>query len=329
MPEFIPGATEFTEDDSFGNPAFVLEAMKQFPDVFSALRRETDLNARLGRKRMEGDWSMIMVAFVLSKIVDVEPFYTDHLDSRIWQLAGFRRVPSKQTVWLRLTELEAHADAFTRAANLLIQKAINFDPEIVENVWVDATGFETHAVLEHCCKEKDACREAGGKPATIATRATEELIKEERHKEAVDPPTPGVKAAGAAEEIPAATAPKKKSPKGQDYKYFRIRGHEYRSLDHTSGARSYTPKAGRKKTWFGGYSQVAVSMRVGAPLAINIFKASDQEHAHYKELFAGLDEATGGIKPKNMVLDRGYSVERLRVQHAQRHRLGHPLPQAW
>lgn len=308
-PEWLPGATEFSDDRDLCDPVFVLEAMKQFPDLFAELRAETDLEARLGRKRMEGDWSMVMVAFILSGHVDIEPFCNSFRDSRIWSVAGFKRVPTVQTVWNRLTELEPHAGAFVRAANRLIQKALRFDPEIADNIWVDATGFETHAILEHCCQDRAKCAAAGGRPPKVIKRAGEELIREERHKEAAEAPAPGQQAPDAAEEVPEDQAPEEYSPKGKPYKYFRIGGHDYRSLDHTSGARSYRPRGNRRKAWFGGYSQTAISMRLGAPLAINIFKASDQEHAHYRELYEDVLEATGGVKPMNVVADRGYSVE--------------------
>lgn len=309
-PEWLPRATEFTDDPDLGDPVFLLEAIKQHPEVIDDLREETDLESNLGRKRMDGDWALVMVAFVVSGHVDIQPFIRAFRDSRIWRVAGFKKMPSEQSVWLRLTELEAHYEAFIKAANKLIQRALRFDPEIADNIWVDATGFETHARLEHCCENKKQCAERGGNPATLISRAGEEMIKEERHKEAEEAPTLGTKAPGAAEEIPASKALEEYPPRRQKpYKRFIIKGHEYRSLDHTSGARSYRPKGQKKRTWFGGYSQEAVSMRVSAPLAINIFKASEQEHAHYKQLYEMLLEATGGLKPLNVVCDRGYSIE--------------------
>ena len=67
-----------------------------------------------------------------------------------------------------MTELEPYAKDFIKAANILIRRAVKHEPRIKEGVTVDATGFETHARLEHCCPNPEVCKALGGKPAKFA-----------------------------------------------------------------------------------------------------------------------------------------------------------------
>lgn len=306
LPEWLPRATEFSDDPELLDPVWVIEQVARFPQIFDDLREETDLEAHYGRKRVDGNWALIMLAFVLSNNVDVEPFCRRYRSSPIWSVAGFTRMPSVQTVWARLTELEKDPAPFVKAANKLIQQAIKHEPRIIENVWVDATSFEPHAALEHCCESRSACIAAGGRPPRFVKRAGEQLVEEERHRDAAEPPNGRTRASGALEEVPG-TAPidEKPSRRKREYRYFMIGKHRYRTLDPDAGARTY--KNGR--TWFGGYNQSAISMFVGAPLANNIFSASENEHTQWPKLLKRLKEATGGINPQAAIFDRGYSIE--------------------
>jgi hypothetical protein len=306
LPEWLPRATEFSDDPELLDPVWVIEQVARFPQIFDDLREESDLEAHYGRKRVEGNWALIMLAFVLSNNVDVEPFCRRYRSSPIWSVAGFARMPSVQTVWARLTELEKDPAPFVKAASKLIQQAVRHEPRIIENVWVDATSFETHAALEHCCESRSACIAAGGRPPRFVKRAGEQLVEEERHRDAAEPPNGRTRASGALEEVPG-TAPidEKPSRRKREYRYFMIGKHRYRTLDPDAGARTY--KNGR--TWFGGYNQSAISMFVGAPLANNIFSASENEHTQWPKLLRRLKEATGGITPQAAIFDRGYSIE--------------------
>lgn len=326
LPEWLPRATEFSDDRDLVDPVWIVEQVQHFPDVLDELLEETDLEAHYGRKRIEGKWALVMLAFVLSGHVDVQPFCGAYRSSRIWQLAGFKAMPSEQTVWARMTELEPHARAFIKAANKLIGRAICHEPRIVENVWVDATGFETHATLEHCCESKAECQAAGGgKAPKFIHRAGEELIKAERHRETEEKPADQVEdiAQGAASEVGSRGPLHEMKPprRRRPYRYFMVGKHRYRSLDPDAGARSY--RNGR--AWFGGYSQAAVSMFAGAPLAINIFSADQNEHTQWPELLERMLAATGGVRPKAAVFDRGYSIESV-FEHNTSRGIGSVMP---
>lgn len=308
LPEWLPRATEFSDDPDLLDPVWVIGQVSHFPQIFDDLLTETDLEAHYGRKRVEGNWALIMLAFTLSHNVDVEPFCRRYRSSPIWKVAGFKRMPSVQTVWARLTELEKDPAPFVKAANKLIVQAIRHEPRIIENVWVDATGFETHATLEHYCESRSACEKAGGKkPPRFIHRANEQLVQEERHHEAAQPLKGGKSFSKALPEVPGPGGPfEEKSPKRRrPYRYFMVGKHRYRTLDPDAGARSYS----NGRAWFGGYNQSAVSMYLGAPLANNIFSASKNEHQQWPALLRKLKEATGGIVPQAAVFDRGYSIE--------------------
>jgi hypothetical protein len=315
LPERWVGATEFSEDPSFRDPVFLIRTVKQHPQILDPLVRVTTLETRLGTKRMEGSWALIMLAFVVSDHVDIEPFLKSHRSSPIWREAGFGRVPSVGTAWNRLTELERVAPEFVEAANRLIRTAIRHRPEIAQAVSVDGTGFETNARLEHCCPDPEKCRRAGGRPPKFQTRATNELIKETRHSEAEESEEavmqnqlssePVEEADDVPSELENASPPRRT----RNYRYFWLGSpghrHLYRTLDPDAGARRYS--TGRKKTWLGGLFQPAVSLFVDAPVAINLIPANASEHQAWPELEAKTEQALGR-KPGAVIMDRAYSV---------------------
>src|SRR5205823_1698608 len=100
-------------------------------------------------------------------------------------------------------------------------------------------------------------------------------IESERHREQDDfEPDPETLAASAITAV----------AEDAHYQYFEIRGHRYRTHDKTCGLRHYS--SGTKgKTWFGGYGSAVVSIKYGAPLAVETFAADDQEWDHYPDLF--------------------------------------------
>jgi hypothetical protein len=261
--------------------------------------------------RLPGHWGLILLAFTLSSHVDVEAFCRAYRSSPIWGVAGFTGgMPTPQTVWNRLTELEPHADAFVEVANKIIQRCVRHEPQIAQYVWTDGSGFETHSRLEHCCADDSRCRAATGrKPPRFLKPATEELIKEARHEETAQPETETLHPTNLIDPLPASKSPRGRHRKRRrPYRYFEIGGHTFRTLDPDAGARSYTRPNGRKRFWFGGYEQSAVSYYVGAPLAVNMFAANVQEFTEWPQLLEKVRRATG-VDPDAVAFDKGYSVK--------------------
>lgn len=309
LPETLPGATEFTDDPNFGDPAWILTELQRHPDILEPLIEATTCGSRFGRRRLPGKWALVQLAFTLSGQVDVEAFCNSYRSSSIWTIAGFPNgMPTPQTVWNRLTELEDCADAFVEAANKLIRRCVAHEPQIADYVWTDGTGFETHARLEHHCTDRARCKAAGGKPAKFLKRATEDLVKESRHAETAEPEpatrNPGNTLAASA----APSSPGRHRKRRRPYRYFEIGGHTYRTLDPDAGARRYDRDTAADRVWFGGIEQAAVSYFVGAPLALNLFPANNQEFTEWPELLSRIERATGR-KPKAVSFDRGYSIK--------------------
>jgi hypothetical protein len=315
LPEVLPRATEFTYDQQLVDPVWVLQELQRHPDVLDELLEATDLAKRYGRRRLPGKWALIQLAFTLSGQVDVEAFCNEYRSSPIWTIAGFAEMPTVQTVWNRLTELEPVADAFVAAANKLIRRAVRHEPRIADYVWADGSAFETHARLEHCCGSRAACRAAGGRPAQYLRRATEELVKEQRHEEAAGPEEATLKSETAVDPLAPKPKPASHPRRRRPYRYFEIGGHTYRTLDPDAGARRYQRK-GPDRFWFGGNHQVAVSYFVGAPVAFHMFPANEQEYRHWPELLDGIERATGR-KPKAVAMDRHYSLKHVFERNTQ------------
>lgn len=62
-----------------------------------------------------------MLAMTLGE-VDVQSFRNRYAQSPVWAAAGFSYVPTAQTCWNRLNELEPAHQAFEDAANKLIAR---------------------------------------------------------------------------------------------------------------------------------------------------------------------------------------------------------------
>lgn len=315
LPEYLPEAAEFSDDPDFGDPVWFVNAIQRHPDITRDLEAATQLERHYGRKRMPGKWYLVVLAFVASGEVDIQTFWRRWKSSGIWQAAGFTAVPGPTTCWYRMTELEPHFQAFTDAANKLIRRAVKHEPRIARWVWADGTGFEVHATLEHCCPDPKACKAAGGRPPKLLDRAGSELIKTERHAESADAPRDEDER-GFMEEVRPQESPNQRHPqRRRPYRYFWLgkKGarHMYRTLDPDAGARMYTLRGQRRRMWLGGNCLDAVSMFVGAPLAVDAScPANEMEYDRWPELFGKVEQATG-VRPEAVVMDRLYSIKKV------------------
>jgi hypothetical protein len=302
------GATEFTDDPQLGDPLWVIAAFQRFPDLCDELIERTTVHRRDGRRRMEGSWALVMLAFVLTRQADIEPFYTEQASSLLWERCGFASVPSYQTTYLRLTELEEHYQAFIDVANKLIRRAVEHEPRIARQVYVDGTGIEANAVLQHCCPDRDACRALREK-AEAFQRAPLAVIHEAKADEVVEAPTAGRRSANALEKVPFEESPQEFPPRRTTpYSYWRQAGHLYRVVDPDAAPRRYAQRGRKPAFWLGGIDQATISFFVGAPLAVAVFPADEHEHHHYPAILDATEQATG-CRPEAVAADRGYSIK--------------------
>jgi hypothetical protein len=342
-------ATEFSTDREISDPVAVIRELKRHPqylkparDAVAHLYRRTvsiDGSPRNCRPRMQGDWLLLYLAFVLSKDTSRLSFYNRYASSPIWQECGFTTAPDYETLRIRFNELEQYWMPMRDMGRLVIGQAVRHDPEIADFWMVDSTGWQTPAGLEHCCPDPKKCRDLlveqgkrkprnkqesedaddgaadsaadDGKPdvADAASdqivpgnkrgapkklkRAPAEAIEAERHREQAE-----------LEPDPTTTPESVIEPAGEDaeFQYFVIRGHRYRTRDKSAGLRHYS--TGKGRTWLGGYGSAAVSVKYGAPLAVETFPADDQEWDHYDDLFQAAVEATGKA-PLAVSTDKG------------------------
>jgi len=316
--EILPRATEFSDDPQLCDPVWVVTQIQNHPRILDDLVEATSFESSRGRNRVPGRWCLIMLAMTLSGEVDVQTFRNRYAQSPVWSAAGFSYVPTAQTCWNRLTEMEPAHHAFEEAANKLIARAVEAEPRIARDVWNDATGFETNAVLEHCCEDRDACRarsKASGRgkpPPRYLDRAGNELIKDTRHDEAKESPDTD----GDSKPLPAVNQedspgerPKRRKRPYRYFEYGPARDrHLYRTMDPEAGARIYEGSHRGRRFWLGGLNQAAVSFYLGAPLAVNVIAANESEATQYPTLYRKLLKATGGVKPDTMIGDRGLSI---------------------
>jgi len=304
-PAHLPGATEFSADRELLSPLWLIQMMKQTQWLFAELDEATKLDKNWGRRKEPGSWALVFLAFVVSGQPDIEPWWTQTTPD-LWQAAGFAARPSYQTTYERFVELESVSDKFLETAARLIQHAMKHEPRIGNHVHVDGTEAETHAALVHDCQSGEGCKwggaNAGQKPARTAERprrVSTETAREQRHKDSAEAPdAPGTPDLGEADEV-------KVTPGGR----LRVRSgqHWYRTLDASAGVRAYTGPRGARKFWHGFYHHKAIDHFTGAPLAVGVYSASEQEYDSYPDLYQRLQRSLAG-NPQTVTADRGFSV---------------------
>jgi hypothetical protein len=317
--EHLDRAAEFSDDAELQDPVWLVRELKRHPNYMAVIEEKLtpappadDLpvppRKKAGRPRLAGSWPLVFLAYVASRDPAMESFHQRWASSDLWAAAGFDGVPSYETLRSRFVELErlelerrerGEKTAFKTASDLLVRQARRHEPRIGRFFHVDGTGWQTHAKLEHCCVDRDACRAARRRSAMNLERLTDVELHEERHAEAAKPPDQLL----TADTVPVIL--------GEDdkYRYLMLGGHRYRTLDKTVGARMYGGKRRRKKKfWHGGTALPAVDHFTGAPLAIEHIPAEVLEHQAYGRLRDGVIDAVGE-PPLGMTGDRAQSIK--------------------
>lgn len=278
-------------------------------------RRRARSTRRRGRPRLAGHYCLAYLTMVMMRITEVSTFVEVTDFEEIWTESGFEQAPDYSTVWFYFKHLEQKKEAFQHVAEWLIRHASTQDPRIGQFVWVDATKWQTNARLEHCCPDHDACKALSEEnkkrgirpPARKPKRVPEDVLQkaheiESQREEAEDDLIPeelrleqfdfdpeadfGRDEEVAMEPIPSLAF-------DNDYQYFEIHGHLYRTCDKSAGMRRLTRKSGRIEYWLGGYALSAVDMYTKTILAIICFPANDQEYDHYPELMRRVRRGLG------------------------------------
>lgn len=294
-----------------------------------------------GRGRGQGSWVLVLMAFVMSGRVDMQPWWRSVKgDLGFWRLCGFdvyvprgkqdpkveKQPPSYQSLWRCLTELEDMADAFNDAAAVLMQKAHAQDPRVGAWWHIDASESETNATPIHDCNPGEGCpyeNEKGPRVKRMVTAVAAEFRREETEL-----------AAEADELGTAAPAPKPVYRKGHkqsrvaskviDHQRRGVRsysnGHYYFCRDIDAGVRSYTSPQRVTTFWTGYFTDLMTDHFTGLPLAIHVFPADRSELKEYPVAFAKAEKNVGDI-PKLVAGDRGLSFSEV-FEHNTRRGVG-------
>lgn len=327
-----PLATEYSRDPELSDPLYLMRALRAQTQVYNDLVAETVPAYGGGRRRAEGSWVLLYLAFLCSDVIDVKTWCDRWATSAAWSEAGFEAVPNFRTVWLRFTELERHVPAFERAAQKLIQQAMRHDENIGRHVHVDGTHFTTHARLVHCCPDPVACealwrRRGTARPAKVLSKANSDLVKAERHRASAQPEPDGAQAASQLASV-SPDDPRLEELDEEDvvrHQFFELNGHLYKTRDRTAGVRHFERRPGRREKFTeGGQLLMASCDYLGAPIAVHATSVGVQEWDAYPRLWEKVGDAVGD-RPEAMVTDRGYHVQSV-FEHNTRHRVSTIAP---
>ena len=308
-PEHLPEITRYSDDPRLASPHTLIAMIKGQPKLRRQLQDAFKSSYEWGPDRIRGDWALAYLAFVISRIPDIEPWYQRVCaDTGLWTACDFEHIPSYRLVHLRFTEMATTSSAFDEAAAVLIQKARAKDPRVGAWWHLDASEAETHATPQHDCTAYDDCPTAKTgrrnprmqRVGTATAKATRQLLATMPVEE-----QPGSISVEGLSVIPVGASVIDNERKGRR---FSSGGHWWLTRDMDAGVRAYSRGSRVTKAWHGYLHIEVIDHFTHAPLASHMIPADRQEHAAYEEVFerarANLDAL-----PKLVAGDAGYSVE--------------------
>lgn len=310
--QFLPEATKFSEDALLSDPVQIVRLLRRFPQIIRELDEATQPIYTGGRHRMRGSWALVFLAYMLTGLGDMDRFHKRWASSGLWKAAGFKHAPSSPTLYLRFVELEEHREAFEEAAHSLMRRARRHQPLVGRAVHVDGTGISTHAALEHFCPPGSSCKKAG--KAARAQRIGDDLVGDIRAQESERPEdTVDSKPGNALQRLDDAEVKRLGLDKilwgpnkDRSFAWFKQANHYFRLRDTTASPRMYGGGAGRKKRFWNGWNDITVTDAfTGAPLAIEVTDAREQEWAVYPGAMTKTHQALG-VWRRLASADRGF-----------------------
>ncbi|HUY61573.1 MAG TPA: hypothetical protein VMW49_06820 [Candidatus Dormibacteraeota bacterium] len=257
---------------------------------------------------MPGDWALLYLAFVISRIPDIEPWYQRVSgDHALWAACDFTQVPSYRLVHLRFTEMEGRADAFEQAAALLMQKARARDARVGAWWHLDASEAETHAAPQHDCTASDDCPTAQTgrrnprmqRVGTATAKATRQLL--------ATLPTEDAAAAVSVEGLHVIPVAASVVDHARNGRRFTSGHHWWFTRDKEAGVRAYSRGSRVIKAWHGFLHTEVIDHFTHAPLTSRLIPADQQESSAYAPVFERAVANLGGATPYLVAGDAGYS----------------------
>lgn len=266
-PEHLPEVTRYSDDPSLASPHTLIAMVKGQPQILRTLHEACERTYKWGPDRMPGEWALVYLAFLISRIPDIEPWYQRvRDDAALWRVCGFQQIPSYRLVHLRFVEMEGIADVFELAAALLIQKARARDQRVGAWWHLDASEAETHAAPKHDCTADDQCPTAKtGRPNPRMSRvgtATARATRERLATLPVDEVDSGVSVDGLSV-IPVGASVIDDERRGRR---FTSGGHWWFTRDLEAGVRAYSRGKRVIKAWHGFLAVEVIDHFTHAPL---------------------------------------------------------------
>lgn len=308
----LPDATEFTDDPEGQDPVVLLRELKRCPQLLAPLLRyEAELVHDDGRNRTAGSWVLLYLGYVFSGETSLYKFCSRWRTSPLWQEAGFGDwQPDYNTVWLRFSELEARglADVLREGGDDLIRRARRHEPRIGRDSFVDATAYEAHARLRHCCPDRAACRQLTRTAQTLR-RTTIEQANAAKHRQSTRPieDEEDHSLAPLPDDDPRRELLRQRfAARGQSIEgrlFFLQRDHVYQVVDDTSWTRAYD----NGEFWIGGLLHGSICVLTGAPIALRAMPNREHEARSWKEVLCERHRQATGEYPARVCGDAAYS----------------------
>jgi len=292
VPNELPGAARFSADEDDNNAYSLIHMVQGYPDIYADLIAATTVEHAKGPERLPGHWALAYLAFFISKIPDIQPWYhRAKVDLDLWKECGFSGPPCYSTVYKRFAELEklngGTAATFEDLASRLVERARLQDNEVGRHWHIDSTEAQTNAKLHHDGRDSDKhkCRWLGDTKREPSIKMVPSgTVRALRHSEA-DHPVDGTKKAEVDQYRYAGPIPPV-MVEGEPMKRIFYAGHWWKTRDPDAGGRAYTRGSKVKAAWFGYYQTTIVDHYTGAALASVTLPANDQEHISYPDVFA-------------------------------------------
>jgi hypothetical protein len=343
IPVKRPGIGRFSDDlrskretvhAVIGSDRVLREILERGTDIQLGERLADGTRRNGGRERDAGSLILMYLDFVLTKEVNVQPWWKETTEAQ-WRDAGFDAKPSYRTVKRRFNELAVCEEALLDATAHIIRRANEHERGwIGHDLWFDATEAEDNVRLHHDCRADEPCarreraaararerehgRRRGRLPAALPEmlrRATSLDVHRERHAAAeieIDDDTPTsndsaviVLAAGrehAAEDVRLVRDHE------QHHARLRVAGCWYRLRDPDAGVRAYSDEHGSWKFWVGFYNHKAVCKYSGLRITELVRSASEPEYKAYPAMMEDRVRRVLGRYPRSASGDRGLSV---------------------
>jgi hypothetical protein len=310
VPSSLTEATAYSASPDFASPLRLIALLKGMPRLLRTLQVAAERTYEWGPKRQPGDWVLLYLAFSISRIPDMQPWYQRVIDDdKLWRACGFENPPSYRLVHYRFAELETIAEVFEVAASELMQRARTKEPRVGAWWHLDGTEAETHAGLLHDCQSVKTSGTPWKCPGRAGMLKMGTDVAANVRQDQAGLPTDADPSDAKIDGLSQLEIEEIEVDRDRGGHRFLARGHWWFYRDADAGVRAYSNLDGtRKKAWIGFLNIAVIDHFTHAPLT-NFLVAANQNESHlYPDAFARAANNLGGATPLLVAADRGYGV---------------------